>query len=634
MISNKNKVKLQNPLVWAPLLFFMFYFLELWWLDYDYFQVLAGDDIRCFPKALQGLEHYSNLLTSFSRFRPATALLIWISAFLSNGQYSTLIMIGAGLHAFNALLFFALLWKVMRASPGIAMGLTIVATFNRFTAYLIAPELAIMEGAAITTYLVFLWALFRLIDSTKIMWAFFTSLSFFIILHIHERYMVLIGACLMVAVPTYSANRRAGIVIAVCSIAGLAFNFSAKKLFIHAPILMGTTTKAIELNPEAILAFWTDGLLNLLGVNRGPSYLSVLSYSDSPKWIKLLGILSMITVISILYRSFIYAYRSMKSTRFDSKLGWKLALLIGLISALLLSASITIRQEYRWLYPAYLSFLILVGAGTRISREAYKIPATQILLASFILIAVTSELAIREFQDNFYARNAYRLANNLYTLIQKSPELKASKEIIIGGDELSISNWVFMGDAFANFYKLPPLVFISSPSGNALRPMAAPSVMYQQSSGKFMLSASAVENQANSLSTAVTINPPVMQISTPNGKPSFAFTLKETDGWMLTSPVELMVQVPRAGKNLKVTFSHALTGGDGVDLAIIAQFAGQESRELLSVHVPALKNVARSEWHFHQLELPENCQSLRISIESKSGDQASDWLFFQAFRFR
>ncbi len=616
-------------LVLLPVLFG----LQLWWLDCAQFQVLAGDDVRCFPTALQGLGSYNSLLSSFFRFRPVTSLLIWLSAICSQGHYPTLLMIGTGLHTLNAFIFLALLRKVTGVSLGLALGLTLIATFNRFTAYLITPELAIMEGAAITCYLLFLWALLRLIDTCQARWALLVGLSFFIVLHIHERYMVLAGACFIVAALIYRSNRLASFITCSCSLASLAFNFAAKKLLMHAPILMGTTTQAIEFNPKTILCFFADGMSNLGGVNRGPSYLSVLDYAEAPPWLKLFSVGSATLSLLILSCAIFYSCCSIKASPREARPGWTVVVLLCLVFALVLSASITFRQEYRWLYPAYLTFLILLGFGTDDFEQTIKHPIARIPLVGFIILAIISEFGIREHRANYYARSAYHLAENLYALIQKTPALKTSREIVIGGDELSISNWVFMGGAFASFYKLPPLAFSPSAPGKATEPVRLPSVVYHQSNGTFSLSEPADKNQVSSLGTAMTVNFPTYQLSTPNGKPSFAFRQFETQGWMLTSPVGLVVHAPGSVKNLAITFTHSSANGDGLDLAITAQFLNQQSFELLSVRVPALKNEGRPEWQSYQIKLPEDCNSIRLSLESRSGDQTSDWLFIRDFSF-
>ena len=486
----------------AAILLPLLFCLELWWLDCSRFQVLAGDDIRCFPTALQGFTAYNSLVTAACKFRPLTALLIWGSAALSSAQYHTLLLLGIGIHALNAFLFFCLLRRVLKVSLGFSLALTVIATFNRFSAYLMTPELAIMEGAAITCYLLFLWALLRLIDTSQIGWAVLVGLCFLMILHIHERYMVLAVVCLLVSALLYRGHRSAALVACGCTLLSLAINFAAKKVFLQVPILMGTETRAIEFHPKTVLGFVADGLLNLLGMNRGPSHLSLLDYAAAPPWLKLTSVASVVLGLIVLGCAMLYTCKCIKSGRLAAKPGWMLAVLLCLVLALVLSASITVRQEYRWLYPAYLTLLILLGLGTHVYRQSFPWPIAQVALVGFMVLAIPTELFLREHRDSYYARGAYRVANNLYALIHRSPELMALPEIVIGGDVIPERQWYFMGDAFAEYYRLPRLVFASSAPPDLLHPVGLPSIVYQEANATFALSSAPGKNQVGAPAAA------------------------------------------------------------------------------------------------------------------------------------
>src|SRR6476469_1041455 len=202
------------------------------WLDAENFQVMVGDDLRGFFTASQGLKPYYDLLVSVLRFRPIATLFMWGAAKLSSGQFQQLLLIGAALHTFNAFLFWGLLRRLLHVTPGLALCLTLVATFNRFMAYFLTPELAIIAGTAITFYLLFLGALVRLLANPRQSVATLAGVLFFVILHIHERYMVLAAGAVVAASLIYRQNRRASLVTAAATLLALAFNFGFKKFFL------------------------------------------------------------------------------------------------------------------------------------------------------------------------------------------------------------------------------------------------------------------------------------------------------------------------------------------------------------------------------------------------------------------
>jgi hypothetical protein len=624
--------RIVTPIALAAAIFFG----VLAWLDAGEFHVLVGDDLRGFFTASQGFKAYYDLLVSVFRFRPVAALFIWGGAKLSSGQFQQLLLIGAGLHTFNAFLFWGLLRKALRVTPGIALSLTLVATFNRFIAYFLTPELAIIEGAATAFYLLFLWALLRLLATPRQSLATLVGVLFLIVLHVHERYMVLAAGSLAVAIMIYRRNRGASFITAGTTFVALAFNFCFKKLFLFAPILMGTTTQAIEFKPRQIGDFVADGLLNLMGINRGPSYLSVLDYIESPGWLKLVSLACAAFALVILVCGVRGVHETHELSSSSTKVSWMPALLlVGLVLALVLSGSITFRQEYRWLYPAYLTFLALLGFSVRLCSNLPSRLTATVSLAAFCLLAIPREFAIREHRDNYYARGAYRTGNDLYLVLEHSPSLLKRERVAIGGGAVPDLSWSFMGDVFSRNYKLPALYFIPEPASGA--PPAASEIsfiQYDQALREFTFAASDDRrNNIDNLATAKVVSPETGTLSTPNGKPSFAFSSPGFRGWGLVSPVTVEVEVPKASRTLNVSFSHVWAQGDGLNLLLTAYLSEGQTTELIATEVKPLQDNARPNWRTFRVSLPENCPRLRLSLRSGTGDGTADWLCFRDFTF-
>ncbi len=610
-----------------------FFLAQLWWLDSSQFHVLAGDDVRCFAAALKGFGTYNDLMISFLKFRPVTALVIRVCALLTGGEYGRLIMLGVGLHTLNATLFFFLLWKVLKVSPISALGLTILAAFNRFTAYLITPELALMEGSAITCYLIFLWALLRLMDTARLVWALVLVATFLIILHVHERYMVLAGVCLLAGVFVFQRNRSAGLVAGAGALAALAANLLAKKLYLHTPILVGTETRAIGFDFAQLATFLADGASNLVGINRGPSNLSVLDIGASTPWTKILSGCAAILSLFLLCSAFMRTYRASRSWRVDLAAFRILAVLLCLVVVLLLSASITFRQEYRWLYPAYLTFLPVLALGWKAGESTRRLSTVQVATAAMFIVSLPMELNIRVHRDNYYGRTAYNLANSLYSVFAQAPELYQKKEVVIGGDSLPAANFVFMGNDFETFYHLPHLVFADQAPPRPAANLPPPSIIYQQIYGTFDLPSPVGESQIDPLAVAALIRPASTVLPTPNGRYSFRFVQNGVKGWGLASPGALEMPVPAGTQGIEVTYSHCWAKGDGLDLVITAQSGEGQFTGVLALRVPALAKSDKFEWHTCHVILPRQCRRIRLLVESRTGDQTADWIFIKTFRF-
>jgi hypothetical protein len=604
------------------------------WLDAGQFRVLAGDDLRGFFTASQGLKAYYDLLVSLFRFRPIAAFFIWAAARVSSGQFGELLLLGAGLHTFNAFLFWGLLRKALRVTPGIAFGLTVIATFNRFIAYFLTPELAIIEGAATAFYLLFLWALLRLLASPRPSGAAAVGFLFLIVLHIHERYMVLAAGAFVVAVLIYRSNRQASLTAAGATGASLLFNFCFKKLFLAAPILMGTTTQLIEFKPGQIAGFCIDGIFNIMGINRGPSYLSVLAYAESPLWLRVLSWICAGLALSILACGLLYLARTWKRANVQPRFPWQPTLLLTvLVAVLILSASITFRQEYRWLYPAYLTFLALLGLIARACTNLSRGRTATLALAGFCLLAIPRELAIREHRDNYYARSAYLIANDLYFLMEHSPDLLQTEEVAIGGAAVPNFDWIFMQGVFAQSYKLPALDFppaevrSSPPSGQSF-------IRYNSALKEFTFAIlPSTRNRIADLADAKIVSLQSGHLDTPNGKPSFSLPFGGVEGWALIAPVIVEVSVPEGSRMLSLTVSPALTVGDGVSFILTADLPRGGATELISTEVRPLRDSTKPNWKTYRVRLPDNCSRLHLSLRSGTGDATGDWLCFKDFTF-
>ena len=607
------------------------YFGFLAWLDAGKFKVLIGDDLRCYVAVSHGIKAYNDLMVSYFRFRPVAALFIWGSARLSGGHYDTLLLMGVGLHTLNGFLFWGLLRKQFQMSSAIALSLTFMATFNRFVAYYVDPELVVIEGTATTFYILYIWAIISLLAAPNKSNAALSGAIFLIVLHIHERYMVLAATSILVAILTYRKHNFASLLLGSITLGGLGFNFVVKKLVLGGPILMGTTTQTIAINPRQISAFTFDGLLNLIGINCGPSYLSVLDYAESPVWLRLLSIACAGLSLFILIWCAISLCRRTRSPVASSKILEIHALpLLCLVFLLLVSASITFRQEYRWLYPAFLTFLVLLGFLVQGCAGSPGGAVANSALISLFILSVPREFAIRAHRQNYYARSAYSEVNDLYTVLQHYPDAVRAKKIIIsGGEQL---DWVFMDELFAQKYKLPLFEFRKAASLSSPTISNTASVEFNDLPEGFMLSTpSRDETRIVGLETAKVLSPEPGILQTPNGKALFTMNRFGSFGWGLASPAVIAVVVPANSKTLAVGYSHALALGDGLNFSIEAHLRSGKITELISIEVPPLRDGAIPEWKNTRVKLPKDCERLQITVSSGTGNSTGDWLFINDF---
>ena len=260
---------------------------------------------------------------------------------------------------------------------------------------------------------------------------------------------------------------------------------------------------------------------------------------------------------------------------------------------------------------------------------------TTVSLAAFCILAIPRELAIREHRDNYYARRAYLIGNDLYLVLEHSPSLLKMERVAIGGAAVPAFVWTFMGDVFSRNYKLPALYLTPEPSsGSPLAASETSFIQYDQALGEFTFAASEdCRNNIDSLATAKVVSPEIGTLATPNGKPSFAFTSQGFQGWGLVSPVTVETDVPTASRTLTVSFSPVWALGDGLSLVLTAYLPDGQTSELIATDVMPLHDNARPNWRSFRINLPASCQRLRLSLRSGTGDGTADWLCFRNFAF-
>jgi hypothetical protein len=406
-----------------------------------------------------------------------------------------------------------------------------------------------------------------------------------------------------------------------------------KKILFHTPVLIGTTTQEIDFNFGQITYFIIQGIKNLIGINAGPSYLSVLDHAESPEWLKFTAISCASLALGLVILGIYYNVINSNSSKGASLPFWKItAFLISLIGALLASASVTFRQEYRWLYPAYIIFFIFLSFISK-RRDNHFPKGISILLWIFIILTIPREAYIRSHRDNFYGRSAYLITNDLYETLEHVPEIQEYDRIIIGGDEVPDWEWTFMGDTFSKYYGIPAVEFNSGHSTTNASSIVK--IAYSKSIGKFVLTnGDHSENDITALRHAEIINTSQNKISTPNNTVSFPLSMGKKHGWALAAPGVLEVTVPENSKFLVISFSHAWANGDGFTLDITSKSANQTGVQLLSSKILPLKKDDTPEWKSCILALPDNCSQIEVALQSISGDQVSDWVVIRNFSFK
>jgi hypothetical protein len=606
------------------------------WYNLFQFTVFAGDDLRSFEAAQQGFTGFNEMMISLYKFRPVTALFFGAVAYWTNCDFRAVASVSLMLHTVNGLLFFYVVHRQIRLPLLLSIGLTVIAVFNRFGTYLFMQDSALTGGLAIALFLLILIVAWPFLERPTVGRALCLCILYAAIIHTYEPYLVLGLSLVVLGACTFRSNRRAASVVAIGAIVSLLLNVAIKKFVLATPFLIGTMTQPIAFDVPQVLVFVWRGALNLVGINSGPAHLSLEDFPESPWWVRVVSVATAALSIALVLGTVTSIMASERGQKRRSALN-RLALYASAIAGLLLSASITVRQHFSWLYPAYLGFLVCLGCAIQTSGTRRR--TLQLGLTYLILLSISRELYLSRRHSQYFAFQTEKIATNLAYTLRHIDGIGARDVILIRGDIPAV-DWVFLKGAFSRFYHLPALQFISwdAPVGQTdesrlILDYTAADYSFRISQSKETPLDAAPAHRMNftALEASEAAFVPSDRWSTPTKKPVFRMSKNGVDCMIVVAPVQIVVPVLHPAKVLYVCFSHVYAMGDGADIEIIAS-SGSGSTPLLSSRVPPLTNHDFPVWRKYEFALPPETQQVQLHVLSKS-DSTADWIAIRDFSF-
>jgi hypothetical protein len=625
----------------AALLFIAFAII-LWlaieaWFDPLQFRVFAGDDLGAFgtnPNQMSAASSIRSSALLYHKFRPVAASISIVIAKWTKCDFREMASIGLAIHTANAMIFFGLLYRAIKLPLSLSVGVTLIAVFNRFATYLFMQDQAIMEGMGIAVFLLLLITSLSFLERPIVRRSLLLTLLFALLVYIHERYLVLALPLVLLSAGNFNFNRKASITLAAgTTVAALSY-LCIKKFVLGAPILVGTETRPIEFDISQISSFLWHGALNLVGINSGPAYLSLEDFPGSPVWIQFVSIAAAILSCCLL-AGIVGAITLSPSGKEKRAAFLRLGFYLSTTAVLLLAASITFRQEYRWLYPAFLVFLCSLGYGLHVStvRQAWFRPA----LTGLVLLSLCREVYLTRRHSRYYAFESYQIANNLLATLHNVAGSTHQDAVLIRGD-IPSKEWVFMDGTFSRFYHLPSLEFGAQNSTIEQTDESRLVLDYDASDKSFKIANDrpAVTDQSHRMDYSLLEHSPAAlkpddRWATPTKTPVFLTSKNGVNCMAVVAPVDLNFSVPQGASVLHICFSHLYAMGDGADLEIAALGPGGTNL-LLSRVVPPLAKDDFPVWRKYEFILPAGTQQVELHVFSKT-DPIADWIALRDFSF-
>ena len=195
------------------------------------------------------------------------------------------------------------------------------------------------------------------------------------------------------------------------------------------PIGTGNSDVAENFNINQVLYFIVSQIKYMFGINVGPEHLCGIDFNNVEKSIQNIIIISIICIIAIFMIYIIYKIKSLTKAISNKKNNNYIKTIlehfyfelisISFIIINIVSSSITIRLEMRWVLVSFVVFMIYFSyminniLNINCKLRLFNKCIIYIILILFLLLKTKYELYYRTFYDNIYFIHDLKLTNKI-----------------------------------------------------------------------------------------------------------------------------------------------------------------------------------------------------------------------------
>lgn len=386
----------------------------LWFYQLE-FHTMAGDDlVRWFQ-----ISEFTSFSRNFSfildgtKYRPINDICHFILFKLFSSNYSLFFYFNI---LFNFVIGFALyklIKKITHSNSLIAFSISLLYITSRFSYFSILQIYGIMESFALLLLILIVFSAVGVIRTGEDRYVISMSVFNLLIVFTHERYLVLLPFLALVVMFFYASrsHTKKGLLLLITFLP-FFLNIFLKKVIFKVPFAQRTGTISLDLSVASIAKNIGFGLLKVVGINNGPEYLNLISFSDEGTFIKITSVF----IAGLIFLIFLLGpLRFTKLPAPEKNKEVKLFFLwCVLFFSLLFSASIVSGQEQRWLYPAFVVLLIYLShLFINISLSRFKI-AKHLLFGILFFLIIHNDFYYKNYLSNLYFVETNTIADSFY----------------------------------------------------------------------------------------------------------------------------------------------------------------------------------------------------------------------------
>ena len=426
-------------------------------------QIFFGDDGRLIYTAQHGgfLSRFPDSIfqAELLKYRPIASGVLSLLAPMFGTNHAAWEAVGKLVNLAAACVFFLCCWIVTKRNLFVALTLTLLFGISRFAYHGLTQAWGIFEGVPLLLTLLLLLEVILYFEDGEIGSLERAVLWYGLMLYSYERFLPMIVPLLV-----FLWLARRSMFLIYVSLGIVASNALIKAVFFHFNFLQGTGGQALQFQPADMLHFIAVGTMNLLGFALTPQYLSGMEYGQLHGLDKIPPIIFALSILAV----FIGALAFKRPDAPGSVREWgTLIVLLVALALLLVTASVTFRQEYRFLYSPYAVLLILLAytLGRVQSQRVAVFAATALIGICGVLI----DWPYRDYIVNtWFGSTSQWLWEAKMLLIDR--EAEHSKHVVVithGVDTVqtfALNPWFF---ATYDPYKAFDIAFIPEPPSSA-----------------------------------------------------------------------------------------------------------------------------------------------------------------------
>ena len=415
-------------------------------------KVFYGDDLNNIIAYLDGRAYTLKtfLLASGEKYRPVMNLIFMLEAKFFAYKIVLYQLFNILIYSCCGLILFLLLKEITNNFIA-SIVLSLVLASSRFAGFIVTHAIGPIEGFALLMMLAIVYLLYssEKTPNNALKYGYVSLILLFLIIHTHERYIVLslwMFVVFGITLPFKRLPSAHQLALLFATILVPVTSLFIKIFVVKIPILVGTGGAAIAVDPFQILSMFSQGALSIIGFNSGPDYLvgvSIGSLNFLPY--QMLAILNFLSIVTLS----ILVFLSKKKKSYI----WP-CLFIFLAFLILLSASVTIRMEQRWILSSYALLLITFGWAFSILFIERKFLA-YFLLFIFCFSAISLDSLLMKFFDRVYYVYSYKFAEIVKSDVADKYSFNNNSKIYFVAPK-ELCQWVLRNGDFFRVYNHNP----------------------------------------------------------------------------------------------------------------------------------------------------------------------------------